>query len=105
MLFAMPDQDEEESDSTIVRSGKEAFRFAEMSQFVKQLQERPLQKLVDDLEGLMALPEAKYALVSLALSRRMRESPDARSALRARLEALKAAGDAQTRRRCEALLA
>jgi hypothetical protein len=100
----MADQDDED-DTTIVRSGKEAFRFAEMSRFVRQLQERPLQKLVDDLEGLMALSEAKYALVSLALSRRMRDSADEKAAIRAKLEYLRAAGDAQTRSRCEALLA
>ncbi len=96
--------DDDEVETTIVRRGKEAFSFAEMGAFVRDLQSRPLAKLVDDLPGLLELSEAKFALVVLAISKRMRNGGEEQAAIVAKLEALKTTGTAQVRKRSEALL-
>ena len=88
----------------MVRRGKAAFSLTDMSQFVRELQERPLSKLLEDLPGLLELPEAKFALVCLALGKRMRSSALDKSALDEQLQTLRRVGNAQVRDRCSALL-
>ena len=98
------DKDDDEIETTIVRKGKEAFSFTEMGGFVKDLQSRPLAKLVDDLPGLLELSEAKFALVLLAVSKRMRSGGEEQTAITAKLEELQRSGNPQARKRAEALL-
>ncbi len=64
--------DELDDDSTLVRTGKLAMGYQEMVAFVKDIEERPTARLVSDLEGLLALPEAKYQLVATVLRKRTR---------------------------------
>jgi hypothetical protein len=98
--MALPKDD----DSTMVRRGKAAFSLTDMSKFVKDLQDRPIAKLIDDLPGLLDLPEAKFALVSLALVKRMRASSDDKKVIVGQLETLKRVGTAMMRDRCSSLL-
>jgi hypothetical protein len=96
--------DEDDSESTIVRHGKAAFSFSEMGRFVRELEARPLERLVADLPGLLELPDAKYALVSLAVGKRMRKSAEDRAALEPRLKGIHRVGSAEMKKRCEDLL-
>jgi hypothetical protein len=98
--MAVPKDD----DSTMVRRGKAAFSLTDMSKFVKDLQERPIGKLLEDLPGLLDLPEAKFALVSLALSKRMRGSAQDKVLIVEQLDALKRVGTALMRDRCAVVL-
>lgn len=98
----MAEQDED--DTTIVRQGKEAFLFAEMGRFARELHTRPLAKLVEDLEGLLDLPDGKFALVSLAVGKRMRESDVEKMALTAQLRTLLSLGNPKVRERATGLL-
>lgn len=97
--------DDDDPDSTIVRHGKDAFLLAEMGRFSRELQARPLAKLVEDLPGLLELPDSKYALVSFGVGKRMRASNEERVALEAQIRALLPGASALVRQRCEALLA
>lgn len=100
-----PDDDDAESSSTIVRRGKAAFRYSEMEGFVRELEARPLDRLVADLPGLLELPEAKYGLVAMAVGKRMRLSAAERTAIEHRLRAHARTATPEARRRCESLLA
>jgi hypothetical protein len=100
----MPGKDDPSRESTMVRRGKAAFSLTDMSQFVRELQERPLAKLIEDLPGLLELPESKFALVCLALGKRMRASPLDKNALEEQLHTLRRVSTAQVRDRCGALL-
>jgi hypothetical protein len=91
-------------DSTIVRHGKEAFLLAEIGKFSRELAERPLRKLIEDLPGLLDLPDSKYALVALTLKKRMRASEIERDAIAAELQTLLQRSSETVRGRCEALL-
>lgn len=95
---------EDDSESTIVRHGKAAFSFTEMGRFVRELEARPLDRLVADLPGLLELPDAKYALVSLAVGKRMRKSAEDRTALEPQLRAIHRVGTADIKKRCDDLL-
>src|SRR5689334_16088275 len=99
------DEDEPPSpETTMVRKGKEAFLLAEMGTFMKELQARPLAKLLEDLPGLLALPAAKYALVAIALGKRMRTSETDRTYIQMQLENVRAEAAPELRERCDALL-
>ena len=100
----MTTDDDDDSESTIVRHGKAAFSFTEMGRFVRELEARPLERLLEDLGGLLELPDAKYALVSLAVGKRMRKSAEDRAALEPRLRALLRVAPAEIKKRCEDLL-
>src|SRR5688500_16818566 len=95
--------DDEDSESPIVRHGKAAFSFSEMGRFVRELEARPLDRLVADLPGLLELPDAKYALVSLAVSKRMRKSAEDRAALEPRLRGILRVANTDMKKRCEDL--
>ena len=96
--------DEDDSESTIVRHGKAAFSFSEMGRFVRELEARPLERLLADLPGLLDLPDAKYALVSLAVGKRMRKSAEDRAALEPQLRAIHRVGSTDIKKRCDDLL-
>ena len=64
--------DPDDSGSTLVRAGKLAMGYKDMVAFVTDIEERPTARLVSDLEGLLALPEAKYHLVVIVLRKRTR---------------------------------
>jgi hypothetical protein len=100
----MATDDDEDSESTIIRHGKAAFSFSEMGRFVRELEARPLARLLEDLPGLLELPDAKYALVSLAVGKRMRKSAEDRAALEPQLRALLRVGPPDVKKRCEDLL-
>jgi hypothetical protein len=100
----MATDDESDPESTIVRHGKAAFSFSEMGRFVRELEARPLERLVADLEGLLELPDAKYALVALAVGKRMRKSAEDRARLEPQIRALLRTASGETKKRCETLL-
>ena len=97
--------DDSESSSTIVRRGKAAFSYSEMERFVRELEARPLDRLVADLPELLDLPEAKFGLVAMAVGKRMRLSSSERAAIEARLRELSRTAAPEPRQRCEKLLA
>lgn len=101
----MAEEEPEDPGSTLVRSAKSALTFTEMAAFVHDLEARPLPRLLADLPGLLALPEAKFALVVMVLRRKTRpESPELTSLL-ARIDELRSrADDALVRDRCEQFL-
>jgi len=84
----MVDDDPDDDSSTLVRVGKLAMTYTEMVAFVKDIESRPAARLVSDLEGLLALPEAKHQLVVTVLRKRTRPDVADRSALVGRLRYL-----------------
>jgi hypothetical protein len=99
------DDDAGDSSSTIVRRGKAAFSYSEMEGFVREIEARPLDRLVADLPGLLELPEAKFGLVVMVIGKRMRRSPAERMALEKSLRELLRTSAPEPRKRCESLLA
>jgi len=103
----MDDEDlPDDADSTLVRSGKTALTFTEMTAFVKDIESRPPERLVHDLPGLMALPEAKYSLVVMVLRKKIRPRGPERSGIIAQLTWLRTKAESpEVRQRAEAFLA
>lgn len=95
----------DDSGSTLVQTGKAALTFTEMGAFVRDIEARPHARLVSDLEGLLALPDAKYQLVVMVLRRKLRNGAAEGDAILARVRELTAAVDPAVRRRAEAFLA
>jgi hypothetical protein len=93
------DDDDPETGSTIVRRGKAAFSFGDMGRFVRELEERPLERLLTDLPGLLELPEGKYGLVAHVLEKRMRQSAADRAAVERGLRTLPKTATALARER------
>ena len=101
----MSEEDPDDTGSTLVRSGKTALTFTEMAAFVHDLEARPAPRLLADLPGLMALPEAKYNLVVMVLKKKTRPEGSERSAILERLGQLRASSDDPTvKERCKAFL-
>ncbi len=93
------DEDEDLPDdafSTLVQTGKDALTFKEMQAFVNDIEARPQERLVHDLQGLMALPQAKYQLVVMVLRKKTKPDAAGRDALLARLGELKEKSPDQT---------
>jgi hypothetical protein len=105
----MADKEPDEADdtgSTLVQTGKAALTFTEMAAFVRDIEARPPARLLSDLEGLMALPDAKFQLVVMVVRRKLKSDAAQRGPILARLRELQAgAADASVRQRAEALLA
>ena len=101
----MGDQGPDDSGSTLVQTGKSALTFTEMAAFVHDIEARPLARLISDLGGLMALPDAKYQLVVMVLRKKLRAGSAERDPILAKLEELRGAPDAAVAKRAEALLA
>ncbi len=96
----------DDSGSTLVQTGKAALTFTEMAAFVHDIEARPQARLLSDLDGLMALPEAKYQLVVMVLRRKIRDTPAEREAVLARVRELQAgAASPQVRERASKFLA
>jgi hypothetical protein len=87
-----------------MRTGMSAFRLAEMAAFAADLGARPIARLLEDLPGLLQLPEGKYAIVALAVTRRMRASETERVQLEAKLKGLQATARSAVGERCRKLL-
>jgi hypothetical protein len=62
-----------EFDTTLVRRAENATTFTDMEDFVDDVEARPLDKLLGDLNGLVRLPDTKFELARLVLRRRLRE--------------------------------
>ena len=103
--MGMDEDDTDDTRSTLVRSGKLAITFTEMVDFVKDIEARPTARLIGDLAGLLALPEAKYQLVVMVLRKRTRPDGEERPALLECLDDLqKNAEDPAVRSRAHAFL-
>jgi hypothetical protein len=75
---------QQESDSTLIRRGRNALTFSEMAQFAETLSNRPLTKLLEELPELARLSTAKFNLATITLRRRIRsEAPVDQIQLRA----------------------
>ncbi len=100
----MTEDDPDDEGSTLVRSGKTAMTFTEIAAFVHDLEARPPARLLEDLPGLMALPEAKYGLVVMVLRKKTRTDGPERGPILARLRELASGSDDPVvRERCKAL--
>ncbi len=95
----------DDSGSTLVQTGKAALTFTEMGAFVRDIEARPQARLLSDLPGLLALPDAKYQLVVMVLRKKLRGPAAEGEAILARVRELSAAADASVRKRAEAFLA
>jgi hypothetical protein len=105
-MSRMTDDDPADGGSTLVRSGKTAMTFREMATFVGELETRPAARFLQDLPGLMALPDGQYGLVTMVLRKKVRPESPERPALVARLKELQAqAEDPGVRSRCKLFLA
>ena len=62
-------------DSTLVRRGKNAATFDQVSAFAKEIEGRSLDKLLSDLPGLAALSEWKFRLAAHMFRRLYRDLP------------------------------
>lgn len=62
-------QDREQSSSVVIR-GLDATTFEQMEDFVDDLQQRPLDRLLQDLPRLARLSSTKFALVSYVMKRK-----------------------------------
>lgn len=103
--MATGDGGPDDSGSTLVQSGKAALTFSEMAAFVHDIEARPLARLLSDLSGLMALPDAKYQLVVMVLRRKVRDNAAEGEAILARLKELLAGADPAVAKRASAFLA
>lgn len=96
----------DDSGSTLVQTGKSALTFTEMAAFVRDIEARPLPRLLSDMDGLLALPDAKYQLVVMVLRKKFRSDGGGRDAIFARLRELQAgASNPTVRQRAAAVLA
>jgi hypothetical protein len=65
------------SDSSVVIRGIDARTFSEMESFVKDLEGRPIERLLKDLAELVKLPQTKVSLVSYVFYTRFRAAEPA----------------------------
>jgi hypothetical protein len=71
------------SASSVVLRGIDARTFTEMESFVKDLEARPVERLLRDLPELADLPETKVSLVSYVISAKFRAAePSERTRMR-----------------------
>lgn len=71
----MNPEDPLDFDSTLVRHGRDAATFDQVSAFAKEIEGRSLDKLLSDLPGLAALSEWKFRLAAHMFKRMYRELP------------------------------
>ena len=65
------------STSSIVMKAIDATTFSDMESFVKDLESRPIERLLKDLPNLAKLPPAKVSLVSYVISGKYRQADEA----------------------------
>ncbi len=105
MTFLTEEEDNPDDSSTLIRIGKTAMTFPEMAAFVHDLESRPMDRLLEDLPGLMALPDGQHGLVTMVLRKKMRPSPTDHAAIVARLRELRSGSrDEIVRHRCRRFL-
>lgn len=101
----MSEQEPDHSSSTLVGQGRNALTFTEMAAFVRDIEARPLQRLLSDLPGLMVLPDLKHQLVVMVLRKKVKDGSAEREPLLARLQELRnGSADGTVRQRAEAFL-
>ena len=101
----MSDQESDDSSSTLVHQGKSALTFTEMAAFVRDIEARPLPRLLSDLPGLLVLPDLKFQLVVMVLRKKLKDGSPEREPIQARLQELRrGSADDTVRQRAEALL-
>lgn len=71
----MSSDDPTDFDSTLVRHGKGAGTFDQMTAFAREIENRSLDKLLADLPGLAALSEWKFRVAANMFRRRFRTLP------------------------------
>jgi hypothetical protein len=59
-------------ESTLIRRGVQATTITEMTRFVETMDQRPLDKLLQDLPGFAVFSETKFSLARAVLRRRLR---------------------------------
>jgi hypothetical protein len=92
--------DKPSHDSTLIRHGRDAVTFPEMTEFATMLEQRPFDKLLEELPGLSKFSEPKFALAVGVLRRRIRaESDSDRRQLESLAEELASDLDDETRTR------
>ena len=62
----------EDFDSTLIRSGRRAASFSDMVEFAKDVHERPLSKLFEELPQIARLSDTKFHLATNILRNRFR---------------------------------
>ena len=86
--------------STLIRRGRDAVTYAEMSEFAHLVETRPFDKLLEELPSLSKFSEPKFALAVGVLRRRFRAESEAdRSQLKVLADELSADLDEKTRTR------
>jgi len=60
--------------SSVVMKAIDATTFSDMESFVKDLESRPIERLLKDLPNLAKLPPAKVSLVSYVISGKYRQA-------------------------------
>jgi len=87
-------------DTTLVLKGAHATTFSEMEDFADNVETRPLDKLLGDLNGLVRLTDLKFELARLVLRRRLRELDEVeREQLRIFAEEVASGADAEAAER------
>jgi hypothetical protein len=91
-------------DSTLIRSGVQATTISELSKFVATMEQRPLDRLLDELPGLAGLSNSKFDLARSVLRRRARDlAPVEREQLQIHAEEVAAGTDEEVADRIRAL--
>lgn len=62
----------EDFDSTLIRRGRQAASFSDMVEFAKNVHERPLSKLFEELPQIARLSDTKFHLATNILRNRFR---------------------------------
>lgn len=91
-------------DTTLIRSGIQATTISELARFVTTMEERPLDRLLNDLPGFALFSNSKFDLARAVLRRRSRELPAVeREQLRIHAEEVASRTDAEVAVRIRAL--
>jgi hypothetical protein len=72
-----PDMTLPPSASSVVMKAIDASTFTDMERFVKDLESRPIERLLKDLPALAGLPAAKVSLVSYVVTGKYRQADPA----------------------------
>lgn len=62
--------------SSVVMKAIDAKTFSELEAFVKDLEARPIERLLRDLPGLISLSESKASIISYVLATKFRHADD-----------------------------
>jgi hypothetical protein len=69
-----PDRNEKVPTSSVVMKAIDAKTFNEMEAFVKDLESRPTERLLQDLSELVALSESKVSIISYVIATKFRHT-------------------------------